>query len=222
MEDQSYLLKPSAEFASTTLARISPSYSFHALKHTKQVVRAAGIIGRASRLSTQQLHTVLIAAWFHDVGYVNGAERHEERSCSIAVKILTTWGANTKMIADVSRAILATQLPQKPKDVIGKVLCDADLSYLASAQYELHVSNLGKELEATRGIRLDDQRIWSQRNIEFLKTHRYFTDYGNDILDRRKKVNLNRMIRQLHVTPAINETGSNYSRKPYFVMAKIT
>ena len=206
MEDQRYLLKRSTQFASAALTRISASYSFHTLAHTKQVVRAARIIGRASKFSPQQMITVLIAAWFHDVGYVDGAEGHEERSSSIAVKMLATWGASTKMIADVSCSILATQLRQNPKDVHGKVLCDADLSYLASAQYELHVSNLGKELEATRGIRLDDQRIWSQRNIEFLKAHRYSTDYGNDILDRRKKVNLNRMIRQLHVTPAINET----------------
>ena len=190
MEWRSSLLKRSMEFASSALARISASYTFHTLDHTKQVVRAAGIIGRASKFSPQQLDTVLIAAWFHDVGYVDGAERHEERSSSIAVKMLTTWGANTKMIADVSRSILPARLPQNPKDVLGWVLCDANLSYLASAQYELHVSKLGKELEATRGIRLDDQRIWCQRKIEFLKAHRYFTEYGNDILDRRKKVNL--------------------------------
>ena len=108
MEGRSYLLKRSMEFASSALARISASYTFHTLEHTKQVVRAAEIIGRASKFSPQQLDTALIAAWFHDVGYVDGAERHEERSSSIAVKMLTTWGANTKMIADVSRSILAT------------------------------------------------------------------------------------------------------------------
>ena len=113
MEGRSYLLKRSMEFASSALARISASYTFHTLEHTKQVVRAAEIIGRASKFSPQQLDTTLIAAWFHDVGYVDGAERHEERSSSIAVKMLTTWGANTKMIADVSRSILATRASAK-------------------------------------------------------------------------------------------------------------
>ena len=200
-EERSHLLKQSAGYVSSMLSGVTAPYTFHTLEHTKYVVSAAGIIGRASKLSAQQLDTVLIAAWFHDVGYADGAKGHEERSSSIAMKMLTTWGADVKMVTDVSRAILATRHPQHPADLPGKVLCDADHSYLASAQYELHLFNRNKEFDATLGITLNDQRLWHQRNIDFLISHRYFTDYGNDILGRRKKINLTKMLRHLHATP---------------------
>lgn len=200
------MLKQSAGYVSARLASVPEQYTFHTLEHTKYVVSSAGIIGRASKLTAPQLDIVLIAAWFHDVGYVDGAMGHEERSSSTAVNMLTSWGADIKMIADVSRSILATRHPQNPSDMVSRVLCDADNSYLASAQFEHHFLKLNKELETTRGIILHDQRLRSQRNIESLKAHRYFTDYGHDILDRRKKMNLTKLLRHLHTTwvPYVN------------------
>lgn len=198
MEEQSYLLKQSARFASITLARIPHSYTFHTLEHTKYVVRAAAIIGRATKLSLKQRDTVLIAAWFHDVGYVEGAAGHEERSSSIAMKMLTTWGADSKRVTDVSRCILATKFPQSPRDILGMVLCDADLAHLGSPQYEMHVLRLRQEQQVTLGDKFENEQGWHKRNIEFLKAHHYLTEYGNDILDRRKKENINKMIRQLN------------------------
>lgn len=200
MEERSQLLKQSAVYVSAMLSRLTSHITFHTLEHTKHVVSSAGIIGRASKLSAQQLDTVLIAAWFHDVGYVNGAKDHEVRSSLIAMNMLATWGADINMITNVSRSILATRHPQHPTDLLGKVLCDADFSYLASAQYELHFLKLNKELAATHGVQLTD-RVWHQRNIEFLKSHHYFTEYGKDILDRRKKINLTKLLRQVDTTP---------------------
>ena len=203
MEEQSYLIKRSAGFVSATLSGIPASYTFHTLAHTRQVVRATRIIGRASSLYAEQLKAVMIAAWFHDIGYVDGAELHEERSASVALKMLTTWGASSKILEQVERSIMATTITQNPKDILGMVLCDADLAHLGSPHYHMHVMLLRKEQEAMLREKFGDERLWDQRNIEFLKTHRYFTEYGMDILDRRKKTNLNKMIQQLHATPVI-------------------
>jgi predicted metal-dependent HD superfamily phosphohydrolase len=78
------------------LGRISSSHIFQTLGHTKQVVRAARTIGRASKVTGEPLTTVMIAAWFHDLGYVDGARPHEERSASIAAKMLATGGRIAK------------------------------------------------------------------------------------------------------------------------------
>ena len=154
MEQQLYQLKRSSAFVSATLMPLSALYKFHSLEHTRGVVRAARIIGRASQLTAEQLDAVMIAAWFHDIGYVDGVDGHEERSASIAAKMLTVWVATGKKIADVSRSILATRFPQNPNDILGMVLCDADLSHLASARYGVHMSNLRKEQEAALGIKV--------------------------------------------------------------------
>jgi len=194
MEESLNLLKRSARFASVALAKIPSSCVFHTLQHTKQVVRAARIIGRASKLDSEQLNRVLIAAWFHDVGYDISGKGHEERSVSIAVRMLSEWGANSTITADVSRCIIAIRHPQDPKDILGMVLCDADLAHLGSPQYERDLLRHRNDHESALGKRLESLNVWHKKNIDFLKAHHYFTEYGQDILDKRKKVNINRMI----------------------------
>jgi hypothetical protein len=171
---------------------------FQTLGHTKQVVRAAQVIGRASKLTGEPLNTVMIAAWFHDLGYVDGVRHHEERSASIAAKMLATWGGDSKIIEDVSRCVRATKLPQNPKDILSMILCDAVLSQLTSPGDGTHPTWLCSEQEASPHCKLESQHVWYQRNIEFLNVHQYFTDYGKEILDRRKKANLTKMTHQVH------------------------
>jgi len=204
MEESLNLLKRAARFASVALAPIPSSCVFHTLEHTKQVVRAARVIGRASKLDSEQLNIVQIAAWFHEVGYDVGAECFEERSASIAVSVLSKWGANSKVTADVSRCIIATRHPQDPKDILGMVLCDADLAHLGSPQYERYLLRLRIGQEESLGRKLESRHVWQKRTIDFLKAHHYFTEYGQDILDKRKKVNFNKIIGLQRVTSASN------------------
>jgi predicted metal-dependent HD superfamily phosphohydrolase len=192
MEDQSYLIKQSAWFASATLPRISSSYGFHTFGHTKQVVRAARIIGRASKLTDESLNAVMIAAWFHNVGYADGVGSHEDRSAFIAVKMLKTWEAGSKIVEDVSRCIRAIKFPQDPKDILSMILCDAVVTQLASPQYEMR-----REEKTLSEREWENHRVCHRRNIELLDSHRYFTEYGKEILDRRKKANLKKMKQQL-------------------------
>jgi predicted metal-dependent HD superfamily phosphohydrolase len=196
MEMQSDLVKRSSAFVSEALLPLSSFYAFHNLEHTKGVVRAASIIGRASQLTAVQLETVTIAAWFHDVAYCHGARGHEERSASVAKKMLATWGVSSKMMEDVNWAILSTKLPQSPRCLIDMVLCDADLAHLGSKQYERYASKLKTEFER-QGLEFKTEIAWRQFNSEFIKRHRYFTAYGKTILEGRKKINLRKFDKTL-------------------------
>ena len=196
---ESELLKRSKAYATELLVKdLSEKYVFHNLKHTETVADAAETIGRASNLSDDDLDTVLIAAWLHDTGYSAGVDDHEKRSSETATRLLKEWGANEKKIGDVQRTILATKMPQNPKDVLGKVLCDADLSHLATDDLETCGRNLRKEFETFKNIRFDDDTAWYQFNIDFLKNHEYFTDYGKNILAAGKKKNLKKLKKKLH------------------------
>ena len=139
----------------------------------------------------------MIAAWFHNLGFVDEVRRHEERSASIAAKMLAIWGADNKIIKDVLRCIHATKLPQNPKDILSMILCDAVVSQLTSPGDGMRVTSLFSEQKASPDCNLESQHAWYQRNIEFLNAHQYFTDYGKEILNRRKKANLTKMKQQL-------------------------
>ncbi len=78
------------------------------------------------------LHALLLAAWFHDAVYDDGAEL-EERSAVLAEEELTAAGCRTPLVVEVARLVrlTGTHLPA-PDDPVGAVLCDADLAILAA------------------------------------------------------------------------------------------
>src|SRR5688572_16149853 len=126
------LVRKARTYAEDVLVNKLPEqFVFHNLQHTKEVASAALEIGTAVHLNDEQLETVMIAAWLHDTGYLKGSINHEKVSAETAVLLLTEWNASQKKIADVQRTILATAMPQQPQDILGQVLCDADLHHLA-------------------------------------------------------------------------------------------
>src|SRR5687768_16813730 len=78
---------------------------FHNIEHTRDVVKAAEEIGMRTDLTPDEIESVVIAAWLHDIGYKEGAEDHERKAADKAKEVLTQWGASHKKILDVTEAI---------------------------------------------------------------------------------------------------------------------
>lgn len=177
--------------------RLPRQFVYHNLEHTSDVARAAKIIGEVSRLTDDQLDTVLIAAWLHDIGYVDGWNEHEQQSVATASKLLQEWGASAKKIDDVSRTILATRMPQSPQDIMGEVLCDADLHHLATDKLKQCSENLRKEMGTVKDVQFKSEEDWLEYNLSFLKKHEYFTEYGKTVLQPLKKKNAKKLKKEL-------------------------
>ena len=64
--------------------------SYHSFEHTKEVAGAAEKIGKGSDLSEEELEAVVIAAWFHDTGYLHEQKEHEEQSVILAKEFLAS------------------------------------------------------------------------------------------------------------------------------------
>ncbi len=167
-------------------------YFFHNLRHTEEVVAAVKDIGMRSDLSDEEFELALVAAWLHDLGYKYGADNHEEPSSRLAEELLERLSVPTKKIKIISSAILATRLPQKPKTLIERVLCDADLYHLSNKTFEEKSELLRKEWKATGFREMSDQE-WVQHNIDFMEAHTYHTPYGQTLLDEGKKKNIKRL-----------------------------
>jgi predicted metal-dependent HD superfamily phosphohydrolase len=170
---------------------------FHNLDHTIDVVKAAEAIGVQSDLSKDELESVIIAAWLHDIGYFDGAVDHEHKASNKARELLSKWGATQKKIMEVTEAIMATKIPQQPKSLISKVLCDADLYHLATDQCQLKSNKLRQEWEV-EGNKTMTEKEWIENNIEFMENHRYHTAYGQTILKQGKKKNIKQLRKMVH------------------------
>ncbi|MBL0744372.1 Pycsar system effector family protein [Chryseolinea lacunae] len=172
--------------------RAFEKHVFHNLEHTRDVVAAATEIGKYTQLSAEDLESVIVAAWLHDVGYKNGSQDHEAASIAIATEWMKGLGIAEKRINDIALAIGATKMPQNPQNEIGKVLCDADLYHLATKACQ----EKGELLRAEWSL-LNDQHMtneeWIQSNINFLKYHEYKTLYGQSVLEEGKKKNIKKL-----------------------------
>jgi len=171
-------------------------YPFHNLGHTLDVVDAVADIGKHCDLTEEELELALVAAWLHDVGYKNGPENHEDISAKIASELLGRLGTPHKKIKYVTTAILATKVPQQPKTLIEKVLCDADLYHISTAAYDAKGNLLRDEWKSAGLGEMTDQE-WIQHNIEFMENHRFHTPYGQTILEEGKRKNIKRLKKYL-------------------------
>ena len=193
MEVESELLQKSQKFVESFLKEnLSEGIYYHDLEHTQEVVKASKEIGAASNLTAEEMETVLIAAWFHDTGYYKGMKNHEVTSKEVAEDFLRKEDVDEQKITDVTGCILATEIPQHPKNIMEEVLCDADLYHISTKEFFKKSELLRKEFSLVfpTEIQLDE---WFKNSIKFLKKHSFFTDYAKDNLLSAKKENLKRL-----------------------------
>ncbi|MEO1050305.1 MAG: Pycsar system effector family protein [Bacteroidota bacterium] len=187
------LIAKSREYAEQVLANgMSKDFHYHNLEHTESVAAAAEEIGQASDLNDEELEIVIVSAWFHDVGYRHDRNDHEEESVRIAKQQLSDWGMAEDKVDRVAATIEATRMPQSPKDALGEVLCDADLYHLSTSDFEKYGESLRQEFCDVRGEKYTDEE-WLEENRKFFKEHQYFTNYGQTILEPRKKKNIKKI-----------------------------
>jgi predicted metal-dependent HD superfamily phosphohydrolase len=190
---ESELIRKAQILAENTFSgKVFEKHNFHNLYHTQEVVRAAEIIGLKSELTDDELESVLIAAWLHDIGYEQGSQDHEAVAADRARKMLQEAGAPVKKINDVVEAIESTKMPQQPKSIVGKVLCDADLFHLSTEKCDENGHKLRDEWKSLGFKDMEDDE-WAHFNLQFMESHRYHTSYGQDVLEEGKKKNIKRL-----------------------------
>ncbi len=161
---------------------------YHNIDHTTEVVEACEIIGRQCNLSDSDLEIVLIASWFHDTGYYLGGNDHEKVSAKIAVEYLATQPISSSVTDKVVNCIIATKIPQSPKNLIEKVICDADLFHLSTDKFFDKTELLWKEF-TFHDLKLTFDN-WLNKSKDFIESHQYQTPYGKKVLLPNQEKNL--------------------------------
>jgi len=174
-----------------------PDLVYHNLEHTQQVVQAAEQIAVHYRLQEQDLLVVMVAAWFHDMGYLLGNVReHEEKGAELAREFLQQQQVPASVQQQVTGCIMATKMPQSPHNLLEEIVCDADLFHLGSRHYRERSKLMRQEAAATFGKDISSA-TWTESNLLFLENHQYFTDYCRVLLKQQKAENIKWLKRKL-------------------------
>lgn len=169
-----------------------PSWlTYHNADHTKNVIAAAEHMAIAENISAEALVLLKTAALFHDAGFLENHIKHEEISCKLARKYLPDYDYSPDQIELICSMIMATRLPQTPKEELGKYLCDADLFYLGTDKYDEYADKLFAEFRKTGFVKTKAE--WEIKQADFLSTHSYFTETAKKEREPQKQVVLQKI-----------------------------
>lgn len=191
------VIKASENYATTTLTEgLSSDYMYHNLTHTKRVVNKTKELIKGENLKGEDADLLLLAAWFHDLGYTKSTENHEEISAEMAEKFLQEQNLNQDSIEKVKSLILATRIEHEPDNILEMIIRDADCAHFGSKNYEEIGDLLRGELELTQNKHFTEKE-WIDENIRFFKDVQQFnTDYALDNWQKGKERNLGKLLKR--------------------------
>jgi uncharacterized protein len=186
----SHSFEQARQYAADRLEReLSPHLLYHRIAHTRdEVVPAVETLANMEGIQGRQLCLLLTAAWFHDLGYVEQALYHELISARIVCEVLPGFGYTEAQVETVRWAILATALPQLPRNLFEEILVDADLDVLGRGNFMQRNGEFRREL-AFLGNEFTDEE-WYSRQLKFVEGHKYFTGSARLLRDSQKVLNI--------------------------------
>ena len=148
------------------LESLSPGLTYHSREHTRDVVQQSERIAREESVTDKRKVFILkIAALYHDTGFMETYSNHEERSCQIFLRDSKSFGLTPAEIKEVTDLIMVTKIPQQPKNLLQRIICDADLDYLGRDDFELIGDKLRREF-LVYGVVRDDEE-WDRLQLKF-------------------------------------------------------
>ncbi|MGI9137605.1 MAG: adenylate/guanylate cyclase domain-containing protein [Sediminibacterium sp.] len=178
------------------LQNLPKQYTYHTIEHIRDVVIQSERIAKKEKVDKSTIQDIKLAAWLHDVGYIWEPNRHEARGAEYATEILNEMKFPKSKISLITGMILATKIPQTPKNNFEQIICDADLDYLGRDDYSINSNNLLKEIELVKKV---TQKEWLQIQEKFLKAHTYFTTTSQKLRNKNKNNILIQIQEQLKI-----------------------
>ncbi len=175
------------------LSGLSVTLTYHNINHTLDMVSQVQRIANDEEITNEEeLNLLKIAALYHDAGFLYKYTGHEEVGCVMARKDLTDFGLNDEQIERICGMIMATKIPQSPKNKIEEIICDADLDYLGRSDFLQIGDTLRKEFIYYKIVPNDEE--WEKLQLKFLQNHKYHTNASQKQREPVKQQNYSKLI----------------------------
>lgn len=167
---------------------LSDRLTYHGLHHTLDVLKITEELCYKESVTPYQTILLRTAALFHDSGFTISTQHHEELGCQIAREHLPRFDFGGKEIEMICGMIMATKIPQSPRNKLERIICDADLDYLGRDDFYDIGNTLFEELKAYNILKTEE--AWNQLQISFLEKHQFWTPTNKKRRAPRKRAYL--------------------------------
>ncbi len=155
---------------------------YHNREHSVSVYNAVKVICKGEKIDKKTTELLQTAALYHDLGYIVQYADNEEVGAEIADTALGIFGFSRKERNLIRKAILATKVPQRPRNRLEEIICDADI---AKENLAL-IKKTAEALRLERGV--VDKKRWNAMQLVFFKSHRYFTKTARRLYQPSKEL----------------------------------
>lgn len=191
------LIKDVENYVSNLIINELPQdYLYHNLGHTKRVVKKTHELIEGEHVTEKDGANLILAAWFHDIGYIKKEDGHEEIGAEITVNFLKEHNVPEETISEVSKLILATRMGHEPINLLEKIIRDADCAHFGSKNFAEITELLRSEWELSQEKVFSD-KDWVLENLKFLtKNHKYHTNYAIENWQPGKSKNISTLLKK--------------------------
>ncbi|MFK7978411.1 MAG: Pycsar system effector family protein [Saprospiraceae bacterium] len=172
--------------------RLPGNIYFHNVAHTLKVKEKAIKLAKLEKVSKEERLVLAIAALFHDTGFINTYEGHENESQNIAVAYLREKGYPEDKITKIKELIKITDPSIAPASLLEKIICDADTIHVGQKKYRTCSEALRKEWEVNKEDFYPTDLQWEEENLSFLQKHTFYTKAAKENYQGRKSKNINK------------------------------
>jgi predicted metal-dependent HD superfamily phosphohydrolase len=181
-----------------------PKLIFHSFEHTRNIVKRTEEIAAHYKLSEREMLALYIAAWFHDTGHLfTSPDKHEEKSVELMRAFLQNHLPDQELTKMIENCIMVTKRNQEPTSLLEQIICDADTYHLGTKDFRKTNKQVRKEVaqDTTNSV---TKKEWDLHTLEFLEKHKYYTSYCQELLNKGKQENIDKL-REKTLQATINQ-----------------
>ena len=165
-------------------------YTFHNILHTQLVVDKAKEWSSACKLNEQDSIALKLAAWYHDIGYLNEPDNHEEESIRLFLLSIQKETLPPEMTDMVVQLIRSTkQKDTEKRNELENMIHDMDRVAMGMTNFMEWGQKLRTEWKNLRNAEWTD-KDWIRFQIEYLNMTHFKTDHGRQTYGAQKALNL--------------------------------
>ncbi|NND31594.1 MAG: hypothetical protein HKN76_03315 [Saprospiraceae bacterium] len=182
------LVEQAAEHVLNLLSdNLPPEFIFHNQRYTVQTVHAVTQISEAEEMHLHDRFILQIAAWFHHTGFINTNTHHRSESVRLMQEFMQRHEVDEDAINLVSQTIMHSASAWDATTSYDMILYDADWYFLSASNFKEMLERKKEEMVLLHG-KLSPLE-WSDFIDECFVKHKYLTNYGQEFLNNRRRIN---------------------------------
>ena len=187
------ILIKSIKFVKKLISEVEKQLIFHKFEHNLEVASRAVYLWEKEWLKEEDLELLAISWIFHDSGFSVKYNSNEEVWAEIAEKFLKEFWYPKEKIEIIKNIIIATKINIEPKNILEKIIKDADLDNLWRDDFLNKSDEIKKEIENNTNyqnwdnIKLD-KKVFLKSTLCLIKNHKFYTETA---INERQKNKLN-------------------------------